>query len=65
MDKKIYNNSVSGSAQAIVPVKPVCPNEDNETSLHVGPPLIGSGLSKPKPLLLLLSKNELLWIDQL
>ena len=36
-DKKTYISSVSGSAQVIVPVKPVCPKLLEDTQPHVGP----------------------------
>ncbi len=51
MDKKTYTISLSGSAQAIVPVKPVCPKLVMETQPQVGPEFPNCGLSKPTPLL--------------
>ena len=46
-----------GSVQAQVPVKPVCPKVEEETSFEVGPSTRRSvsGLSKPSPLRLRLS----------
>ena len=42
---------MDGSAQAMVPVKPVCPKLAMETQPHVGPSFPNWGLSKPNPLL--------------
>ena len=49
LDRKMYTISVSGSAQTIVPVKPVCPKLAFETHPQVGPSLPSCGLSNPSP----------------
>lgn len=51
LERKTKTNSLSGSAQAHVPVNPVCPNEFNDANGDIAGFELLSGLSKPKPLL--------------